>query len=759
MRWSQRSAIGILLGGTSLLAQTNAPPAEPKASAASQIEEGVKRVGPIEVLTDTLGVDFNPYLSRLLQNVKQHWYELIPESVGQEKGKVVLEFAILKDGSVAGLKVVGNSGNIAMDRPAYGSITGSNPFPPLPVEFKGPYIGLRFSYYYNLVPRNSPIGSLVQDVQHKLKENLSNDKNAKKDLEQDVTALTKFLDAGSVDPSDEAAARYFRAVAQGLLGVLRKRDGLPPDTAAAEHALNDLDRVMASKADVSAWGITIPGTEYFAGGIALTDLRSESRAYSYWQRCAESGQGGCMFNLAGAYTVGLGGIQPDPAKALDLNLKVFETGTNYRCSGSLAAVAIARLIYFMGAKYPKDNDPVSWMHKSYALSDAIEARPSSKNKCDGSGARIEEFLYRLARGDRQKELLTQATENLGDDTTALTALVDYFSGTIDMKAFEATVESSKSEASRCSAYFHAMWYASLIGAADVSNRFYDSLLKFDRLTCPGFLAFARKFQLEGTHVQTIPQSAPNQSTPASADIVAEAQKLYREGHFNEAAQKYQQLLQAQPISTEVYAGLARVYLKQKKLREAHETVSKGLALADSPTLRVAQGELLFREGKLPEAESEWLAVINSGHADARAHLGLTRVSAAATQYKQAKKEIDEAHRLDPGDPEIQLYWIGSQTLRTLQNDSRRDCRLATNPVSTETDLVVLSDDRRNQIRGFGLPVVVSGQNSKLLVDTGAHGIVIDRKIAQKAALTKLSDTTVGGFGDQHKERWLYRNGK
>ena len=67
-----------------------------------------------------------------------------------KRGKVVLEFAILKDGSVAGLKVVGTSGDVALDRPAYGSITGSNPFPPLPREFAGQYLGLRFSYYYNI---------------------------------------------------------------------------------------------------------------------------------------------------------------------------------------------------------------------------------------------------------------------------------------------------------------------------------------------------------------------------------------------------------------------------------------------------------------------------------------------------------------------------------------------------------------------------------------------------------------------------------
>jgi len=106
--------------------------------------------GPLVVFTDTMGVDFNPYLQRVLHDVKQNWYNLIPESVSFKKGRVVLEFFILKDGSVAGLKVVGSSGDVGMDRPAYGSITGSNPFPRLPQEFPGPYLGLRFSYYYNL---------------------------------------------------------------------------------------------------------------------------------------------------------------------------------------------------------------------------------------------------------------------------------------------------------------------------------------------------------------------------------------------------------------------------------------------------------------------------------------------------------------------------------------------------------------------------------------------------------------------------------
>ena len=113
----------------------------------------------------------------------------------------------------------------------------------------------------------------------------------------------------------------------------------------------------------------------------------------------------------------------------------------------------------------------------------------------------------------------------------------------------------------------------------------------------------------------------------------------------------------QPKSAEAYAGLTRVFLKQKKAQQARDTISKGLAVVDSAPTRVALGEVLFREGKLTEAESEWLSVVNSGHTDARAHLGLARVSKAATEYKQAKAEIDKARALDPGDPDIELNWI------------------------------------------------------------------------------------------------------
>jgi TonB family protein len=117
-----------------------------------QGNRGSQVLGPMEVLSDTMGVDFGPYLQRVLHDVRENWYNLIPEVARapiMKKGQLTIEFAILKDGRVAGMKRVASSGDTALDRAAWGGITGSNPFPPLPPQFGGEYLGLRFKFYYN----------------------------------------------------------------------------------------------------------------------------------------------------------------------------------------------------------------------------------------------------------------------------------------------------------------------------------------------------------------------------------------------------------------------------------------------------------------------------------------------------------------------------------------------------------------------------------------------------------------------------------
>lgn len=108
--------------------------------------------GAVDILSDTLGVDFGPYLSRVLEEVRRNWYNLIPEEARSplfKQGKLQIQFVIDKNGAVEGMRLTTPSGDVALDRAAWGGITASNPFPPLPKEFSGPYLALRFRFYYN----------------------------------------------------------------------------------------------------------------------------------------------------------------------------------------------------------------------------------------------------------------------------------------------------------------------------------------------------------------------------------------------------------------------------------------------------------------------------------------------------------------------------------------------------------------------------------------------------------------------------------
>jgi TonB family protein len=108
-----------------------------------------RQVGNLEILSDTEGVDFGPYLQRVLHDVRQNWYSAIPESAAMKHGNLIIEFAITRDGKVAGMKLIASSGDIPLDRAAWAGIVGSDPFPELPSEFGGQYLALRFRFYYN----------------------------------------------------------------------------------------------------------------------------------------------------------------------------------------------------------------------------------------------------------------------------------------------------------------------------------------------------------------------------------------------------------------------------------------------------------------------------------------------------------------------------------------------------------------------------------------------------------------------------------
>jgi len=104
-----------------------------------------------QLLSDPMGVDFRPYLTQILAIVRRNWFSVYPESarLGM-RGKVGVQFAIARSGSVTKVVYAAQSGTQALDQAAIAAISMSNPFPALPADFKGDRVVLQFNFAYNM---------------------------------------------------------------------------------------------------------------------------------------------------------------------------------------------------------------------------------------------------------------------------------------------------------------------------------------------------------------------------------------------------------------------------------------------------------------------------------------------------------------------------------------------------------------------------------------------------------------------------------
>jgi TonB family protein len=164
----RQTYLGIVMVATSALVSSQSNQSQPpdfkagsatkalsSAMAASAHEREVSAPGEAEILTDTRGVDFSFYINQIRPDVRSHWMALVPSHAYPpflKGGDVSIDFYIRKDGKVEGTKIHKSSGEEALDHAALGSVTSSNPLPPLPSDFTGERIGVRFHYFYNVQP-------------------------------------------------------------------------------------------------------------------------------------------------------------------------------------------------------------------------------------------------------------------------------------------------------------------------------------------------------------------------------------------------------------------------------------------------------------------------------------------------------------------------------------------------------------------------------------------------------------------------------
>jgi outer membrane biosynthesis protein TonB len=111
----------------------------------------------VDILSDTMGVDFNPYLQKIMREIYNTWIPLIPEEARpplNKQGETQIRFIILPDGRIGGMVLEGSTHDDAINKSCWGSITGVGQFPPLPSQFHGPNLELRIHYLVNKEPQS-----------------------------------------------------------------------------------------------------------------------------------------------------------------------------------------------------------------------------------------------------------------------------------------------------------------------------------------------------------------------------------------------------------------------------------------------------------------------------------------------------------------------------------------------------------------------------------------------------------------------------
>jgi TonB family protein len=136
---------------TSSTQSKSEPAAKNSTDKAPSEREREPQRGPIDILSDTKGVDMHPYLEKVMAKVKANWYKRIPDSARapvMKKGKLSIGFRVIKDGKITDLHYIESSGEFELDQAAYRGISDSSPLPPLPIE-GCEFLVLQFRFHYN----------------------------------------------------------------------------------------------------------------------------------------------------------------------------------------------------------------------------------------------------------------------------------------------------------------------------------------------------------------------------------------------------------------------------------------------------------------------------------------------------------------------------------------------------------------------------------------------------------------------------------
>jgi Flp pilus assembly protein TadD len=234
--------------------------------------------------------------------------------------------------------------------------------------------------------------------------------------------------------------------------------------------------------------------------------------------------------------------------------------------------------------------------------------------------------------------------------------------------------------------------------------------------------------------------------------------------FSEAEAKLRQLLEKEPGDVSAAYLLVRTLIEDNRPEEALVVAESAREQCSScPLVHVAVGDAKYRKGEFQAASASYQEATQLNRREARALLGLGLILTSEFQFKAARRHLREALELDPDDPDIadalastlahgpekialQQRYAALATYRDPLELAAQRARLellrsreAKPPLSLSRapeEMVLPLVSVRNRAHAppiaVLLPVSINGREPRnLLVDSGAHGLLISSRYARE----------------------------
>ncbi len=277
-------------------------------------------------------------------------------------------------------------------------------------------------------------------------------------------------------------------------------------------------------------------------------------------------------------------------------------------------------------------------------------------------------------------------------------------------------------------------------------------------------------------------------TGLRADAWNDAIDKLRGGDQAGAIQLLEAAIRKEPGAVAPNVLLVEVLLGAERVDEARQAADRALASNGAAAdLHRVEGDVHFRQGDIFGAEKEYKLAVKTDPKNARAVLGVARVYQSGSINGKARILIYQAHNLDPEDPAIEAAleriegntpaslarWEQAIKIRadegpeigTIARELR--ARVASTKRlqgKTESELaspyghyqVPLSVERDGErATGLGITIQINDLKTQLQLDTGASGLIISSKMAERSGVERLADVDLGGIGNQGPVKgWL-----